>query len=89
MVSMWICYESKLKCEIAAFKIISANLQAQWKYLPIMIEFLKQSSKVLYHDSWENISNTLEFCLMLLSKFYINGNLVFLKNKNTPSELGF
>ena len=38
MVSMWICYESKLKCEIAAFKIISANLQAQWKYLPIMIE---------------------------------------------------
>ena len=50
---------------------------------------LKQRSKVPYHDSWENISNTLKFCLMLLSKFYINGNLVFLKNKNTPSELGF
>ena len=51
---------------------------------------LEQSSKVLYHDSWENISNTLEnIYLMLLSNFYNNGNLVFLENKNSASELGF
>ena len=34
---MWLCYESKLKIEIESFKIIPADMQAQWKYLPIIM----------------------------------------------------
>jgi len=65
-------------------------MQAQELIQSISSTILKQRFKVLYQDSWENISNTLEnIHLMLLSKFYNNGNLVFLENKNNPSELGF
>ena len=65
-------------------------MQAQELIQSISSTILKQIFKVLYHDSWENISNTLEnIYLMLLSKFYNNGNLVFLENKNSASELGF
>ena len=65
-------------------------MQAQELMQSISSTILKQRFKVLYQDSWENISNTLEnIHLMLLSNFYNNCDLVFLKNKNTPSELGF
>ena len=66
------------KIEILQCRVRIINLNWSGNVIPMCPEVLRKYLK------YSRI-----ILLMLLSKLYNNGWLVFLKNKNNPSELGF